>query len=83
MATKFAGKAAIKREKRDARIGTSEREQARRDFLGNGLSRTAMVFKIATMANHKLTVPELNRIKDINPRNLERVYDEVIKMGGG
>jgi len=51
-------------------------------FAGNGLSRTAMVFKIATMANHKLTVPELNRIKDINPRNLERVYDEVIKMGG-
>ena len=51
-------------------------------FAGNGLSRTAMVFKIATMANHKLTVPELNRIKDINPRNLERVYNEVIKMGG-
>lgn len=51
-------------------------------FAGNGLSRTAMVFKIATMANHKLTVPELNRIKDINPRSLERVYDEVIRMGG-
>ena len=51
-------------------------------FAGNGLSRTAMLFKIATMANHKLTVPELNRIKDINPRNLELVYDEVIKMGG-
>ena len=30
-------------------------------FAGNGLSRTAMVFKIATLAGHKLTVPELNR----------------------
>ena len=47
-------------------------------FAGNGLSRTAMVFKIATMANHKLTVPELNRIKDINPRSLERVYNQII-----
>ena len=52
-------------------------------FAGNGLSRTAMIFKIATMAGHKLTVPELNRIKDVNPRSLERVYDEVIRMGGG
>jgi len=48
-------------------------------FLGNGLSRTAMVFKIATLAGHKLTVPELNRIKDINPRALERVYDSVLE----
>ena len=47
-------------------------------FLGNGLSRTAMVFKIATLAGHKLTVPELNRIKDVNPRALERVYDSVL-----
>lgn len=47
-------------------------------FAGNGLSRTAMVFKIATLAGHKLTVPELNRIKDINPRALERVYDFVL-----
>ncbi len=47
-------------------------------FLGNGLSRTAMVFKIATLAGHKLTVPELNRIKDVNPRTLERVYDSVL-----
>lgn len=45
-------------------------------FAGNGLSRTAMVFKIATLAGHKLTVPEMNRIKDVNPRNLERVYEE-------
>ena len=51
-------------------------------FAGNGLSRTAMIFKIATMANHKLTVPELNRIKDVNPRNLEHVYEEVLRMGG-
>lgn len=51
-------------------------------FAGNGLSKTAMIFKIATMANHKLTIPELNRIKDVNPRSLERVYDEVIRMGG-
>jgi hypothetical protein len=54
---------------------------AKKVFLGNGLSRTAMVFKIATIAGHKLTVPEMNRIKDINPRALERVYDTV--LGGG
>lgn len=76
---KFAQKDAIKRGQDDA--GDSKREQARR-FLGNGLSRTAMIFKIATMAQHKLTVPEMNRIKDVNPRSLERVYDEVLKMGG-
>lgn len=52
-------------------------------FAGNGLSRTAMIFKIATLAGHKLTVPEMNRIKNENPRSLERVYDEVIRMGGG
>ena len=51
---------------------------AKKRFLGNGQSRTAMVFKIATLAGHKLTVPELNRIKDINPRALERVYDSVL-----
>ena len=66
MATKFTGKAAKKG----------------MPFSGNGMSRTAMVFKIATLAGHKLTVPELNRIKDINPRRLENVYEEVIKMGG-
>ena len=43
--------------------------KARRVFSGNGLSRTAMVFRIATIAKHKLTVPEMNRIKDINPRD--------------
>ena len=47
-------------------------------FAGNGLSRTAMVFKIATLAGHKLTPVELNRIKNIKPRALERVYDTVL-----
>ena len=51
---------------------------AKKVFLGNGLSRTAMVFKIATLAGHKLTVPEMNRIKTINPRALERAYDSVV-----
>ena len=53
----------------------------KRVFAGNGLSRTAMIFKIASIAGHKLTVPEMNRIKDVNPRALERVYDAV--AGGG
>ena len=81
MATKFAGKVASKREQGKAGIDHAEREQARRGFLGNGLSRAAMIYKIATLAGHKLTVPELNRIKNVNPRSLERVYDQVI--GGG
>lgn len=51
-------------------------------FLGNGLSRTAMLFRIATMAGHRLTVPELNRIKDINPRQLERTYEAVTERAG-
>ena len=50
-------------------------------FAGNGLSRTAMVFKIATLGGVRLTVPQLNKIKDVNPRSLERVYDEVVRMG--
>lgn len=78
MAKKFAGKVESKREQGKAGIGHAEREQARRGFLGNGLSRTAMVFKIATLAGHKLTPVELNRIKTINPRALERVYDSVL-----
>lgn len=77
MATKMKGKAGC----RDNGKAAGKREQARRGFLGNGLSRTAMVFKIATLAGHKLTVPELNKIKDVNPRSLERVYDQII--GGG
>lgn len=54
---------------------------AKPHFPGNGLSRTAMVFKIATMGGVKLTVPMMNRIKDVNPRQLERVYDEVLRTG--
>ena len=51
-----------------------------KQFAGNGLSRTAMVFKIATIAGHKLTEPQLNKVKDINPRSLERVYNEVVRV---
>ena len=47
-------------------------------FAGNGLSRTAMLYKIATLAGRKLTPVELNQIKNINPRRLESVYNEVI-----
>ena len=36
-------------------------------FLGNGLSRTAMVFKIATLAGHKLTVPDLPELRTSTP----------------
>lgn len=54
---------------------------AKKTFPGNGLSRTAMVFKIATLAGHKLTPPELNRIKNIDPRALERVYEFVVRVG--
>lgn len=50
-------------------------------FLGNGLSRTAMVFKIATMAKHKLTVVEMNKIKTVNPRSLESVYTHLTNGG--
>jgi hypothetical protein len=48
---------------------------------GNGLIRTAMLFKIASVAKHKLTVVEMNKFKDVNPRSLERVYDEVLRVG--
>ena len=50
-------------------------------FAGNGLSRTAMLFKIVSVAKHKLTVVEMNKFKDVNPRSLERVYDEVLRVG--
>ena len=69
------GKAAIKRGQDGAR------SQARRVFIGNGMSRTAMLFKMATMGGVKLTVPQLNRIKDLDARSLERVYDEVMRTG--
>ena len=52
-----------------------------RRFAGNGLSRTAMIFKIATLGGVKLTIPQLNKIKEVNPRRLEHVYEEVIRMG--
>ena len=55
--------------------------KTKKQFAGNGLSRTAMLFKIATFGGVKLTIPQLNKIKDINPRQLERVYDEVVRMG--
>jgi len=55
---------------------------AKNKFAGNGLSRTAMIFRIATIAGHKLTVPEMNKIKQVNPRNLERVYDQIVNGGG-
>lgn len=45
------------------------------------MSRTAMIFKIALLAGHKLTVPEMNKFKEVNPRSLERVYNEVVRMG--
>lgn len=77
----FAGKVASKREQGKAGIGHAEREQARRGFLGNGLSRTAMIFKMATLGGVKLTPTHLNKIKDVNPRRLEAVYEEVVRMG--
>ena len=40
-----------------------------------------MLFKIALVAGHKLTVTEMNKFKDVNPRSLERVYDEVVRVG--
>ena len=57
------------------------RRKAKTAFAGNGLSRTAMIFRIATLGGVKLTVPQLNRIKELDPRSLERVYDEVIRIG--
>jgi hypothetical protein len=55
--------------------------KTKKPFAGNGLSRTAMLFKIATLGGVKLSVPQLNKIKDVNPRQLEHVYDEVVRMG--
>ena len=50
-------------------------------FAGNGMSRTAMIFKIASIGGVTLTIPQMNLIKNINPRRLERVYNEVISRG--
>ena len=52
----------------------------KKTFAGNGLSRTAMIYKIATIAHHKLTVIEMKKIGNVNPRSLERVHDEVVRM---
>lgn len=49
-------------------------------FAGNGLSRTAMFYKIATVAGHKLTIVEINKFKNVDARSLERVYDEVLRV---
>ena len=57
-----------------------KRKKQRTPFAGNGLSRTVMIFKIANIAGHKLTPPEMNKFKDINPRSLEHVYNEVVRM---
>ncbi len=54
------------------------KNKTKKIFAGNGLSRTAMIFKIATIADHKLTVTEMNKFNTINPRSLEQVYNEVI-----
>jgi len=56
-------------------------KKKKNQFAGNGLSRTAMIFKIATVACHKLTIVELNKINNVKPRSLERVYDEVLRVG--
>lgn len=40
-----------------------------------------MLYKIATLAGHRLTIPEMNRIKDVNARQLEHVYEEVVRIG--
>ena len=40
-----------------------------------------MLFKIALVAGHKLTVTEMNKFKDVNPRSLEQVYNEVMRVG--
>ena len=58
-----------------------EKGGQRQRFSGNGLSRTSMLFRIATIAGHRLTVVEMNKFKDVNPRSLERVYDEVLRTG--
>ena len=50
-------------------------------FAGNGLSRTAMIFRIATLGGVRLSPTQLNKIKNVNPRSLERVYDEVLRVG--
>jgi hypothetical protein len=37
------------------------------------------VLLIATIAGRKITVPEMNKFKDVNPRRLEGMYNEVLR----
>ena len=47
-------------------------------FAGNGMSKTAMIWEIARIAEHKLTVPQLKKIDGVNPRSLEDIYNKVV-----
>ena len=40
-----------------------------------------MIYKMAKLGGVKLTPVLLNKIKELNPRQLERVYDEVVRVG--
>lgn len=40
-----------------------------------------MVFKMATLGGVKLSPTHLNKIKELNPRQVERVYEEVVRVG--
>ena len=60
-------------------MNTDNQQKSR--FAGNGISRTAMCFKIATIAEHRLTTTQLNKVCTLNPRSLEQVYNEVLRVG--
>ena len=51
----------------------------RTKLLGNGLSRTAMLYDIALVANYKLTAADMNKFKQVNPRSLESVHNEIMR----
>lgn len=53
----------------------------KKSFAGNGMSRTAMIFKIALIADYKLTAVDTNKFKNVNPRSLEQMYNEVLRQG--
>lgn len=40
-----------------------------------------MVFKMAKLGGVKLSPTHLNKIKELNPRQVERVYEEVVRIG--
>ncbi len=77
----FAGKASFYRDNGSACVCPAGYKRDGRVFLGNGLSRTAMVYKIASMCGVKLSPAHLNKVKSVNPRSLEQVYDEVVRVG--